>query len=149
MQRSYFLDPTLGAQSLNHWTAREVPYPLSKRRIPIASYRCDVGLWVGSSGSRQSLTDLFISDKYSVSYSVTSDSVIIAHQAPLSMGFSRQEYWSGQPRHTSKDPLLLAFSCLGLTGSLPLQPLLLLSRPLLQGEVPYLLPTGFYLPELP
>ena len=22
---------------------------------------------------------------------------IIAHQAPLSMGFSRQEYWSGQP----------------------------------------------------
>ena len=47
------------------------------------------------------------------------------------MGFSRQEYWSGQPRHTSRDPLLPAFSCLGLTGSLLLQPLLLPSRPLL------------------
>ena len=32
--------------------------------------------------------------------SVTSDSVTpwtVAHQAPLSMGFSRQEYWSGLP----------------------------------------------------
>ena len=34
----------------------------------------------------------------SVSRSIMSDSVIprtVAHQAPLSMGFSRQEYWSG------------------------------------------------------
>ena len=34
----------------------------------------------------------------SVSHSVVSDSAtprILAHQAPLSMGFSRQEYWSG------------------------------------------------------
>ena len=33
-----------------------------------------------------------------VSHSVVSDSAIpwaVAHQAPLSMGFSRQEYWSG------------------------------------------------------
>ena len=33
-----------------------------------------------------------------ISHSVLSDSVILwteAHQAPLSMGFSRQEYWSG------------------------------------------------------
>ena len=28
---------------------------------------------------------------------------IIAHQTPLSMGFSRQEYWSGLPRHPPGD----------------------------------------------
>ena len=36
----------------------------------------------------------------SVSLSVMSDSVIprtVAHQAPLSMEFSRQEHWSGLP----------------------------------------------------
>ena len=36
----------------------------------------------------------------SVSHSVVSDSVtprIVAHKAPLSMEFSRQEYWSGLP----------------------------------------------------
>ena len=35
-----------------------------------------------------------------VSHSVISDSVIpwtVAHQAPLSMEFSRQEYWNGLP----------------------------------------------------
>ena len=37
-------------------------------------------------------------EKVSVSCSVMSDSATpwtVAHQAPLSMGFSRQEYWSG------------------------------------------------------
>ena len=28
---------------------------------------------------------------------------IVAHQAPLSMGFSRQEYWSGLPFPSSGD----------------------------------------------
>ena len=42
------------------------------------------------------------------SRSVTSDSLrppglTVAHQAPLSMGFSRQEYWSGLPRPSSGD----------------------------------------------
>ena len=35
-----------------------------------------------------------------ISHSVLSNSVIpwtVAHQAPLSMGFPRQEYWSGLP----------------------------------------------------
>ena len=36
-----------------------------------------------------------------LSHSVVSDSFVapwtVAHQAPLSMGFSRQEYWSGLP----------------------------------------------------
>ena len=38
--------------------------------------------------------------KVSVSLSVMSDSVTpwtVAHQAPLSVGFPRQEYWSGLP----------------------------------------------------
>ena len=41
-----------------------------------------------------------------VSHSVTYDSAIpwaVAHQAPLSMGFSRQEYWSGLPFPTPAD----------------------------------------------
>ena len=32
-----------------------------------------------------------------VNLSVVSDSVTVARQAPLSMEFSRQEYWSGLP----------------------------------------------------
>ena len=41
-----------------------------------------------------------------VSHSVVSDSVnswTVAHKAPLSMGFSRQEYWSGLLCHTPGD----------------------------------------------
>ena len=40
----------------------------------------------------------------------------VAHQAPLSMGFSRQEYWSGVPFPSSGDfpdqGLNLSFLCL-------------------------------------
>ena len=43
----------------------------------------------------------------SVSHSVVSDSFvtswIVAHQAPLSMDFSRQEYWSGLPTPSPGD----------------------------------------------
>ena len=38
--------------------------------------------------------------------SIVSDSVIpwtVAHQAPLSTGFSRQEYWSGLPFASPED----------------------------------------------
>ena len=46
-----------------------------------------------------SLTDIWWELHVKVSHSVVSDSLgppcIIAHQTPLSMGFSRQEYWSG------------------------------------------------------
>ena len=28
----------------------------------------------------------------------------VTHQVPLSMGFSRQEYWSGLPSNTHRDP---------------------------------------------
>ena len=40
-------------------------------------------------------TDKDESESASISHSVVSDA--FAHQAPLSMGFSRQEYWSGLP----------------------------------------------------
>ena len=30
----------------------------------------------------------------------------VAHQAPQSMGFSRQEYWSGLPAYTEKNSIL-------------------------------------------
>ena len=50
--------------------------------------------WVStSSGGRENESE-------SVSSSIVSDSATlwtVAHQAPLSMGFSRQEYWSGSP----------------------------------------------------
>ena len=33
---------------------------------------------------------------------------MVAHRAPLSMGFSRQEYWSGLPRRLSNEELMLS-----------------------------------------
>ena len=40
-------------------------------------------------------------ESVSVSHCIVSDSYVtprtVAHQAPLSVGFSRQEYWSGLP----------------------------------------------------
>ena len=58
----------------------------------------------------------------------------VAHQAPLSMGFPRQEYWSGLPFASPGDlpdprikPTSLASPALQ-TGSLPLAPPGKLSR---------------------
>ena len=48
----------------------------------------------------------FYSTFLSVSCSVVSDSATpqtVAHQAPQSMGFSRQEYWSGLPCPSPRD----------------------------------------------
>ena len=43
-----------------------------------------------------------------LSHSIMSDSLVtqwtIAHQVPLSMGFPRQEYWSGFPFPSPGDP---------------------------------------------
>ena len=53
----------------------------------------------------------------------------VAHQAPLSMGFSRQEYWSGVPCPLPgdfRDPGVESRSPKSLTwqaGSLPVEPL--------------------------
>ena len=53
----------------------------------------------------------------------------VAHQAPLSMGFPRQEYWSGLPLpplgnlpDPGMEPAALYVSCIGKVGSLPLAP---------------------------
>ena len=54
--------------------------------------------------------------------SVTSDSETpwtITHQAPLSMGFSRQEYWSGLPYPTRGD-----LPDLGIEAAPPVSPAL-------------------------
>ena len=37
----------------------------------------------------------------------------VAHQAPLSMGFSMQEYWSGLPHPPPEDPMSLVCPALG------------------------------------
>ena len=61
-------------------------------------------------------------------YSVMSDSVIpwiVGHQAPLSMGFSRQEYWSRVPFPSSgdlPDPGIEPGSPTLQTDSLPSEP---------------------------
>ena len=61
----------------------------------------------------------WLSDACMVSCSVVSNflqpSWIVAHQAPLSMGFSRWEYWSGLPFPFPGDPpdLISCVSCIG------------------------------------
>ena len=55
----------------------------------------------------------------------------LAHQAPLSMGFTRQEYWNGLP-------------C-PLQGDLPdpaIEPMSLMSPALAAGSLPLVLPPG-------
>ena len=74
-------------QSLNHWTAREV------------------------SGSLFSQSDSTFSRLVSITLGALVPSGVqlfstpwtAAHQAPLSMGFSRQEYWSGLSFHSPGD----------------------------------------------
>ena len=66
--------------------------------------------------------------KSSVRRSVGSDSVspwTVACQGPLSMGFSRQEYWSGLPYPSSRDlpdPGMEPRSPAWKTDSLPSEP---------------------------
>ena len=64
----------------------------------------------------------------SVSYSVMSDSAtpwIVGHQASLSMEFSREEYWSGQPFSSPGDlpnPGIEPWSPVLQVGSLLFEP---------------------------
>ena len=67
--------------------------------------------------------------------SIASNSVTlwtVARQAPLSMGFSRQEYWSG-----------LAFSVLGDLPNLGIQPASLASLSLTGGSITTRIPGGY------
>ena len=65
-----------------------------------------------------------------LSYSVMSNSVnswAVAHQAPLSMGLSRQEYWSGFPFPSPgdlPDPRIKPESLIEQADSLPSEPIL-------------------------
>ena len=54
----------------------------------------------------------------------------IAYQAPLSMGFSRQEYWSGLPSASVRSIPLLPFTVLIFAWNVPLVSLILLKRSL-------------------
>ena len=61
--------------------------------------------WVAISFSREDMALLTLKTK-NVSHSVVSNSATPeteAHQAPLSMGFSRQEYWSMLPFPSPED----------------------------------------------
>ena len=60
----------------------------------------------------------------------------VAHQAPLSMGFSRQEYWSGLPfPFPGSEPV--SFESLALQAdSLPLEPL---GKPVLEKRQKFIL----------
>ena len=83
--------PALEAWSLNHWTAREVP-----TKGPLDS--AQQGFFPAWRG-RTISTALHSTHACKVT-SVVSDSATpwtVAHQTPLSMGFSRQEHWSGLP----------------------------------------------------
>ena len=56
----------------------------------------------------------------SVSYSVMSDSFVslwtVARQAPLFMGFPRQEYWSGLPLPSPRDLPNVGIKAMSLTS---------------------------------
>ena len=72
-------------------------------------------------------------EKWKWSHSVVSDSATpwtAAHQAPLSMGFSRQEYWSGVPLPSPISylaPLNLSFHICDRIG--PIFPSMLIDPP--------------------
>ena len=82
--------PAVGAQSLSHWTTKEVPrgrsflLSLLILLVFISVHACTI--------SHLSCVQLFAT------------LLTVAHQAPLCMGFSRQEYWSGLPCPPPGDP---------------------------------------------
>ena len=96
------------AQSLNHWTTIEVPvfwflmYTIIKYfwKYGILRWRCQIhhlieflmGLWHCECHSGTSICVLACWVT-----SVVSTPWTVASQAPLSLGFSRQGYWSGLP----------------------------------------------------
>ena len=73
----------------------------------------------------------------------------VARQAPLSMGFSRQEYWSGLPFHSPGDlpdsriePRRLALQADSLLFELPRKPYIPLSKRKLRTGLSLLLKLG-------
>ena len=79
----------------------------------------------GTSLSRKSLVIRFLFVFKPLGRSVVSDSVTpwtVALQAPLSMGFSRQEHWSGLPRPYLLNPGMESRSPALQVDSLPSEP---------------------------
>ena len=75
--------------------------PLAVPSFSLATFRSTVLLFSSFANKESVCGYLWVeSESKSVSYSVMSDSVTpwtIGHQAPLSVEFSRQEYWGGLP----------------------------------------------------
>ena len=68
-------------------------------------------MWLNPSAAQQRLAQL-----YTLSRVDSATPQTVAHQAPLSMGFSRQKYWSGLPllfsRGSSRPRDPICISCL-------------------------------------
>ena len=109
--RNWTPTPCLGKWSLNHWTSREVP--AAAKSLQSCPTLCDPidGSPPGSpvSGILQARTLGWVAISFSNAWkwkvkgkSLSRVQLLVtpwtaAHQAPPSMGFSRQEYWSGVP----------------------------------------------------
>jgi len=82
----------------------------------------------GASGTNQEVRTDICACQVALGASDSCDPVNCSSQAPLSMGFSRQEYWSGLPcpsRGDLPDPGIKPLSLISPTladGSLPLAP---------------------------
>ena len=117
--------PCTGRWSLNHWTSREVPrlrLLLLSHFSPVRPHRRQPS-WLRSPSILQAKplewAAISFSNAWKWKVKVKSLSRVrlfatpwtAAHQAPPSVGFSRQEYWSGVPlpspwsptKHVSKD----------------------------------------------
>ena len=55
----------------------------------------DGGRWAGIDGNQQSEQFFVVVVQSLICVQLFTTPWTVAHQAPLSMGFSRQEYWSG------------------------------------------------------
>ena len=73
-----------GRQILNHWATWEVPYFLLINSVCLTNSVSHTYILKNAFVSAQSCTILWTL-------------WIVAHKAPLSMGFSRQEFWRGFP----------------------------------------------------
>ena len=80
--------PCLGRRSLNHWTVREVPSISTLSNV------------FSPTGPLEHITCMLSCFSYVWLFVIL---WTIACQAPLSMGFSRQEYWSGLPCPPPRD----------------------------------------------
>ena len=97
----------------SHVQVSETPWTIAHQApLSMGPFLARILEWVAVSSSRGSLPDIGINPSSSVNVKVKSLSRVrlfaapwtAAYQTPLSMGFSRQEYWSGLPfliSHTS------------------------------------------------